>query len=180
MSKKKIALAIAAGLGVALLAFLGFVATRPDTYRVTRSKEIAAPADRVLPYLNDFQRWTEWSPWEELDPQMKKEFSAPPSGEGAWYTWHGNSDVGSGKMTIASASDTKVVYKLEFIEPFQSVADTTMELEAAGDRTRVTWSMEGQSSFITKLMGVFMDMDAMIGKDFEKGLDKLDRAVRAS
>jgi hypothetical protein len=176
---KKIVLGV---LGVLGLAVVGLVATammQPDTYRVERSRTIAVPASAVMPHLTDFRRWTEWNPWAELDPNMELTYSEPSSGQGAWYEWRGNDDVGRGKMTITGIADGRVRYDLEFIEPFASRADTELALASEGESTRVTWSMSGTNDFMSKIFCLFMDMDAMIGADFERGLENLNRAVAA-
>ena len=169
---KKILIAI----GVVLAGFLAFAATRPDTYHVERTKQIDAPAEAVFPQLVDFKAWGQWSPWDKLDPQMQKTFDGPPGVVGSGYSWQGNDQVGKGKMTITEIEPLKhAAYKLEFIEPFQSVASTNIRLEPKGaDATQVTWSMEGNNNFVSKVMSIFMDMDSMIGADFEKGLASLD------
>jgi hypothetical protein len=173
---------IALGLALALLAFVGFVASRPSTYRVERTSTIAAPAERVFAQLDDFRAWAAWSPWEKLDPNMKKTFSGPERGKGASYAWQGSGDVGKGKMTIVEHHPpTHVGCKLEFIEPFTSTARTDFSLSANADgSTLVTWSMDGQNDFLGKLFGVFMDMDAMIGADYEKGLAQLKTVVEGA
>jgi ribosome-associated toxin RatA of RatAB toxin-antitoxin module len=168
-------------LAIVLVAFFGYVATRPDTYRVERSAVVAAPPDVTFDLVNDFRRWDAWSPWDELDPDQKKTYSGPASGEGAVTEWSGDEKVGKGRMTITeSVEDEKVVIDLEFKEPFESKSVTTFRFEPAGDEaTKVSWAMEGQSGLMMKAMGLFTDFDAMVGKDFEKGLAALDEAAQA-
>jgi hypothetical protein len=166
----------AAGL-VLLLAVAGvlvYAATRPDTFRVQRSASINAPAEKIFPLINDFRQWPAWSPWEKLDPQLKRSYSGPASGKGAAYAWQGNKDVGSGRMEIdESTPPSKVVIKLEFLEPFEAhnVAEYTLSRE--GDATQVTWTMYGPSPFPAKVIGVFFSMDRMVGPKFEEGLANL-------
>jgi hypothetical protein len=167
-------------LAVVIAGLLIFTATRPAEYRVERSLNVHAPADLVFATVSDLKAFTEFSPWEKRDPAMKKTFSATTSGVGASYAWQGNKEVGSGKMTISEHSPpNRVRIKLEFIEPFASVADTGFDLAAAGSDTKVTWAMEGHNNFMGKFMCLFMDMDKMIGKDFEEGLNNLKRVVEA-
>jgi uncharacterized protein YndB with AHSA1/START domain len=163
------------GLAVIAVAFLGYAATRPSEYRVERSANMAAPAEVVFAQLDDMHAWASWSPWEKLDPSMTKTYEGPARGVGAGYSWQGNDQVGKGKMTIVEADSPKqIAYKLEFMEPFQSVAQTTFKLTQDGaEQTRVSWAMEGHNNFMGKVFGVFMDMDKMIGADFEKGLSQL-------
>jgi uncharacterized protein YndB with AHSA1/START domain len=173
---KKLLLAMAA----VLVTFLGFVATRPDAYRVERSSEIAAPATAVFAAVSDFKNFPEWSPWETRDPNMKRTLSTPSAGAGATYAWEGNKDVGKGKMTFTEVTaPARVREKLEFLEPFPSVADVAFDLSAAAGGTKITWAMEGKHTFVGKIFGLFMDMDKMIGKDFEEGLANLKRVVES-
>lgn len=168
-------------LGVILLLLvllLAYAATRPDTFRVERSTIIKAPPDKVFVYLNDFQKFGAWSPWEKIDPAMQRSFSGPPSGVGSVYEWSGNRDVGAGRMEITKVEpNAQVDIKLDFMKPFESHNTTQYILQPVPEGTSVSWSMSGPSPFITKLMGVFFSMDAMIGKDFEKGLANLKAAA---
>lgn len=173
---KKVLLALV----VVVLAFLGFVATRPATYHVERSITIAAPAAAVFPYLNTPKEFVSWSPWEKRDPNNKTTYSGPSEGVGAGYAWAGNSDVGSGKMTITESKQGALVKQdLEFLEPFASKSTVTYALAPAGDATKVTWGMDGNNDFAGKLFGVFMNMDTMLGKDFDDGLANLKALVEA-
>lgn len=169
------------GLGVLLAVFLVVVATRPDTYTVSRSLEMAAPPAVVFAQVNDFHQWEAWSPWAKLDPNQKTTFGGAASGTGATYAWEGNDDVGAGKMTIVdSAADAKVKIDLEFLKPFPSRSDTTFSFEPAGTGTKATWTMEGHNNFMSKAFGLFMSMDSMIGKDFEKGLAQMKTVAEAA
>lgn len=167
----KIALLV---LVVLVIAVLGFAATRPDTLRVERSASINAPAGRILPMINDFHQWTAWSPYEKRDPAMQRTYSGAPSGKGAIYEWKGNSEVGSGRMEIIDeSSPAKVVIKLDFITPFEGHDIAEFTLAPNGSATNVTWTMQGPNRYLGKLIGVFMDMDDMIGSDFSTGLANL-------
>lgn len=171
---KKIALVLV----VLIAGLLGYAATRPDSFRVERSTTVQAPPDRLHPMVEDFRRWQSWSPWEALDPAMKRTFSGAASGKGSVYEWSGNKDVGRGRMEVLdSAPPGKVVIKLDFIEPFEGHNTTTFSFEPKDGGTRVVWVMEGPSPFVTKLMGVFFNMDQMIGRDFEKGLANMKAAA---
>lgn len=165
-------------IAVMILAVVVFAATRPSTYRVERSASIRAPADRIFPLLDDFHRWAAWSPWEHLDPAMKRTHSGAASGVGAVYEWDGNKKAGMGRMEITeSAPHFRITIKLDFLKPFESHNTTTFTLAAEGQATRMSWVMDGPSSFMTKLMGIFVSMDKMIGKDFEAGLANLKRVT---
>ena len=146
----------------------------PDTYTVKRSASINAKPDVVNAQIVDFQRWEAWSPWQDLDPDMKQTYSGPESGTGAVVAWKGNRKAGEGRMEITDAvGDSKVVIALDFVKPFKSSNTTTFDLVPDGDGTRVTWTMVGPNTFMIKVMGVFKSMDKMIGNDFEKGLGQL-------
>lgn len=171
---KKIALVIV----VLMAALLIFATTRPDTFSVQRSATIKAPPEKVFALINDFHSWPAWSPWEKLDPAMQRTHSGATAGKGAAYAWVGNSKVGEGRMEILeSAPSSKISIKLDFIKPFEghNIADFT--LQPQGDTTQVTWVMHGPAPYITKLMGIFVSMDSMIGKDFEAGLSNMKAAA---
>lgn len=161
---------------VAVAGLMAYAATRPDTYEVSRSIEVAAPPARVHALVNDFHHFPQWSPWQKLDPAMQTTFDGAAAGVGAKYAWQGNKEVGKGRMAIVeSIPARKVGMDLEFIEPFASKARTDIDIEPAGSGAKVTWSMRGENTFISKLMSVFVSMDKMIGKDFEEGLANLKR-----
>lgn len=164
---------ILAVLAVALVALYAVVSTQPDRMHVERSKVIqASPAD-LFPYANDFDQWLKWNPWKDLDTNQTYTFSDSRVGVGAWYTWKGERS-GSGKMTITAAvPEQSVSSSLDFIEPFASHAEVVMTFTPEGEGTKVTWGFDSEQAFMAKLFGMFNDMDAMLGADFEKGLNTL-------
>ncbi len=167
---KSIALVIVA----AVILLLAYAATRPDIFSVQRAITVQATPDKVLPLLTDFHRWPEWSPWEKLDPSMKRTHSGAANGVGAIYEWDGNDKVGAGRMEVTGVqAPSKVSIKLDFLRPFKSQNVTDYSLVNKGSATEVTWTMSGPSPYISKLMGIFVSMDKMIGKDFEAGLANL-------
>lgn len=173
---RKILIAVVA----VVVILVAVVATRPSTYSVRRSVTVAAPADVVFAQVNDFHRWDAWSPWAKLDPAMKATHSGATAGKGAVYEWSGNKDVGKGRMTLSdSKPPAQLAIALEFIEPFASKADTRFEFAPEGQGTKVTWTMSGNLGFVEKAFGMFMNMDAAIGKDFEKGLGQLKSVSEA-
>jgi hypothetical protein len=172
-------------IGIAVLflalAALGFVATRPAGFRIERSAVVGAPPEVVFALIDDFRQWGRWSPWEKVDPGMQRTFAGPAAGPGASYAWAGNREIGSGRMTILeSRPGERVSIRLEFFEPFAATNEARFELAAAGAGTRVTWSMEGRNGFVGKAISLVMDMDAMVGTQFERGLADLDAAARAA
>lgn len=171
---------ILGGVAALFLAFVAFVATRPAEFTVTRKAQIAAPAETIFPLLNDFHQWKAWSPWEKLDPKLVATFEGPAAGPGASYSWKGNDQVGEGRMTILQATpSTMVSIKLEFLKPFEATNTTTFTLAPAEKATDVTWKMEGKNNFLSKAFGIFMNMDEMVGKDFDKGLATLNELAEA-
>jgi carbon monoxide dehydrogenase subunit G len=165
---------LALGVVVILAIILGMAAMKPDSFSVKRVVSIKAPPEKIAALVTDFHQWGSWSPWEHLDPDMKRAFSGAPSGKGAVYEWEGNKDVGKGRMEITdAATPVKTVIKLDFLQPFESHNTTEFTLLPQGETTTVSWNMSGPMPFITKIMTVFMNMDAMVGKDFDKGLANL-------
>jgi len=168
----------AAILVVAAIALvLAIAMTKPDEFVVQRSVRIKAAPEKVYPRLVDCREWPAWSPWEKLDPAIERSLSGPASGPGAVYAWKGNRDVGRGRMEIKDAqAPSRVSIQLDFIEPFEARNRTEFTLVPGADATEVTWRMSGPSPHVTKVMSVFFDMDAVIGKDFEAGLANLKAA----
>jgi uncharacterized protein YndB with AHSA1/START domain len=167
---KKIAIVIV----LLIAALIGFAATKPDTFSVQRTATIKAPPDKIFPLINDFHSWSDWSPWEKMDPTMKRTHSGAPNGKGAVYEWEGNSKVGTGRMEIVDVSPpSKVTIKLDFLKPMEGHNIAEFALDPQGDSTNVTWAMHGPAPFISKIMQVFISMDKLIGKDFDTGLGNL-------
>lgn len=159
---------------VVLAAVLVYAATRPDTFRVQRSAQIAAPAAKIHALIDDLHSFNTWNPYEKKDPNLKGSYSGPPRGPGAAYAFEGNKDVGKGSLTILdSAPPQRVTMRLDMLAPFEGHNTVEFTLAPAGNATEVTWAMHGPTAFIGKLMGLFFDMDKMIGRDFEAGLANL-------
>jgi len=162
------------GFVAAIALLLVFAATRPDSFRVERSITIKAAPAKVYALLNDFHNFPSWSPWQDLDPAMKVTHGGAASGQGAIYEWVGNSAVGAGRMEILKAQpDASITVKLDFLQPFEAHNTAEYTLANSTDGTTVTWAMYGPSPYVSKVMGIFVSMDSMIGKDFERGLAKL-------
>lgn len=161
-----------------IVVVLLIAATRPNTFRVERRAHINAPPSAVFPLLDDFHRWVVWSPWERLDPALTRRHSGAASGVGAKYEWSGNKKVGHGRMEIIEAvPPSKVVVRLEFLQPWQATNTAEFTLVPAGGGTDITWAMTGASPFMFKVMGVFTSMDKLVGKDFEAGLANMKAAA---
>jgi len=157
---------IAIALVVVVAAILIFATTKPDSFRVERTANIKAPS---------------WSPWENKDPAMKRTYSGAASGKGSVYEWEGNKDIGQGRMEIAEETPpSHIVIAMHFIKPFDSYSTAEFMLQPKGETTDVTWAMHGPSAYITKVIGVFMSMDTMIGKEFETGLANLKTVAERS
>jgi uncharacterized protein YndB with AHSA1/START domain len=160
-------------LALALIVFLLIVviAGRPGDFEVFRETRISAPPELVFPHVNELRKWQDWSPWAKLDPHAKSTFEGPAAGVGSSMAWDGNKKVGAGKMTIVESWPNEYVHiELEFLRPFQAKNTAEFRFQPHSDQTFVKWSMFGKNNFFFK---VFMDCNAMIGKDFEKGLASL-------
>jgi Polyketide cyclase / dehydrase and lipid transport len=167
---------IAVVLAIAIAVVLILAAGKPATFRVERAIDVEAPPEKIFPLINDFHQWVSWSPYENKDPAMKRSYSGAESGKGAVYGWEGNSNVGSGRMEILDASvPSKILIKLDFFKPFEGHNTAEFTILPQGDDTKLNWVMRGPAPFISKLMQVFMNLDHMVGKDFEVGLANLKR-----
>ncbi len=165
---------IGIGLAVVLGIVVALVASQPDEFHVERTATVGAPPAVVHSILDDFHNWSEWSPWDKLDPNLKREFSGPESGVGAGYAWVGNDDVGQGSMRITQSEPPNLVrLDLDFVTPFEAHNQVSFSLAPAAEGTRVTWAMDGDNDFVAKAFGLVMDVDDMVGKDFEAGLASL-------
>ena len=166
-------------IGVAALVVVAvvIVALRPSAFHVARSATMSAPPPVVFAQVNDFHRWEAWNPWGKLDPDARNTYSGAAAGPGAVFQWQGNRNVGEGRMTIVETRPNEIVrIRLEFVKPFAATNSAEFALRPVGDGTAVTWSMTGEHNFLAKAIGLFMDMDKMIGDQFENGLADM-RAV---
>lgn len=162
------------GAAALLAGVLGLAATRPGSFRCQRATLIQAAPESIFALLADFRHWEAWSPYERLDPGMQRTYGGSPSGQGAHYAWNGNAKGGEGRMEIlATTIPTHLVIQLDFIRPFAARNTSEFTLEPEGAATRVTWIMHGPSPYMQKLMGLFLNLDQLLGKDFEAGLAAL-------
>jgi uncharacterized protein YndB with AHSA1/START domain len=158
---------------LAIAGLLVFAATRPDTFTLRRSLLIQAPPEKLHALINDMRAFNTWNPYDKKDPAMQGSYSGPAAGPGARYAFKGNQDVGEGSLEITASAPHQVGMRLDMSAPMEAHNQITFTLVPRGRATEVTWAMEGACPFIAKLMGVFLDMDAMIGRDFEAGLASL-------
>jgi hypothetical protein len=167
---------IAVILAIAIAIVLILAASKPARFSVQRATSVKAPSEKIFPLISDFHQWRSWSPYEDKDPAMKRSYGGAESGTGAVYGWEGDKNVGSGRMEILDASaPSKVVIKLDFLKPFEAHNTAEFTMLPRGDATDVIWLMHGPAPFVSKVMQVFMNIDNMIGKDFEVGLANLKR-----
>jgi hypothetical protein len=167
-------------LAIVVAALAGVISTRPSTFTLQRTATIQAPADIPFAMVNDFHRWGEWSPWEKLDPNQSRTFTGANAGLDSVYEWSGNDKVGKGRMTIEESKPSELVrIRLEFLEPWEANNTTTFSFMPTGDGVTVTWKMEGRNTFMGKAFSLVMDMDSMVGKDFESGLANMKKAAEA-
>jgi len=163
-------------LALAIIAILFFVLLvgRPDEFKVVRSATIAAPPPTVFEQVNDFHKWDAWSPWAKLDPACKNTFDGAAAGKGAIFAWDGNNKVGAGRMTVTESQPAEAIrINLEFLRPFKATNIAEFVFRPHGTGTEVTWNMFGKNNLLSKVFGLFVDCEKMVGKDFEKGLASL-------
>lgn len=164
---------------IAVLAVV--VALQPAEFRVARSATMSAPAQVVYAQVEDLRKWEAWNPWQKIDPAMKLTFAGPAAGPGASYSWVGNNQVGEGRLTIIESRPNDLVrIKLEFMKPFAATNTATFTFKSDGDKTTVIWSMEGRNNFIAKALHLVMNMDKMVGGQFEKGLADMKLVAEAA
>jgi uncharacterized protein YndB with AHSA1/START domain len=171
---------ILVALAVIIVVLVVIVALQPSDFRVARSTTISAPPPAVFAQVNDFHKWEAWNPWGKIDPAMKQTYEGALAGPGAIYTWSGNNEVGEGRMTITDSRPSDLIrVKLEFFKPFAATNTAEFAFKPEGNQTLVTWSMFGEKNFMAKAVHLVMNMDKMIGGQFEKGLADMKSAVEA-
>jgi uncharacterized protein YndB with AHSA1/START domain len=167
---------VAVVLAIAVVIVLILAASKPNSFSIERATTVKAPPEKIFPVINDFHQWGLWSPYENKDPAMKRSYGGAASGRGAVYAWDGDKNVGSGRMEILDTSvPSKIVIKLDFFKPFEGHNTAEFTILPQGDATSVSWLMHGAAPFMHRLMRVFINVDNMIGKDFEIGLANLKR-----
>ena len=172
---------ILVGLAALLVLLVIVIALQPAKFRVERSISMSAAPEAAFAQVNDFHAWGAWSPWEKLDPNLKRSYDGPASGAGAKYAWVGNKDVGEGRMTIEkSQSPSQIEIKLEFLKPFQATNNTIFTFAKTPEGNKTTWAMAGENNFFSKAFSLVMDMDKLVGADFERGLSAMKAAAEAA
>lgn len=165
---------ILSAVALVLILLASVISFQPNEFKISRSVMIAAAPAKVFAHVNDFRDWAQWSPWDKLDPNMRRTYEGPESGVGASYAWVGNDQVGEGKMTIVTSQPPELInIDLKFIKPMEGDNLTVFTFSPEGEGTRVTWTMSGKCNFVAKAFHLFMDMEKMVGPDFEKGLAQL-------
>jgi hypothetical protein len=150
-------------------------------FEVVRSTTISADRERVHGLLDDFHAWRQWSPWEDVDTNLERDYSGAESGPGAKYAWEGNRKAGKGHMEIVSSSPEQVEVLLTFEKPWNATNRVLFELTPAGDgATGVTWRMTGRTTGFASLFSKVVSMDRLVGKDFEKGLARMKAAAETA
>jgi Polyketide cyclase / dehydrase and lipid transport len=168
-------------LAVIAVVLVVIIALQPSDFRVSRSTAISAPPPAVFAQVNDFHKWEAWNPWGKIDPAMKQAYEGAPAGTGAVYTWAGNNEVGEGRMTIIESRPSELIrIELEFFKPFAATNTAEFTFKPEGNQTAVTWSMFGEKNFMAKAVHLFMNMDKMIGGQFENGLASMKSIVEGA
>jgi len=174
---KKILIVVA----LVVVVFVIIVALQPAEFHVARTASVAAPAEVVFAQVNELKKWEAWSPWVKIDPAMKQTYEGPASGTGASSQWAGNSQVGEGRMTITESRPNELIrFNLEFFKPMAGTCVAEFSFKPEGNQTAVTWSMSGRNNFIAKAMCLFMNMDKMVGGQFETGLAQMKSITEAA
>lgn len=177
---KTVLLTVLRLLVVFVAVVLVLAAMKPAEFRVERSIVINAPPEKITPHLNDLKKWGSWSPWEKIDPNMKREFSGLDSGVGAKYAWDGNNDIGAGRIEIIESTPEKVAISLEFTRPMAAKNEAEFVMVPEANGTKLTWAMYGPNTFMGKVIQVFLSMDSMCGTQFDEGLKSLKGLAEAT
>lgn len=169
------------GIAALILLLVVVVSLRPAAFKITRTATMAAPPTAVFAQVNDFHNWEGWSPWAKIDPAMTQTYDGAAAGVGAGYAWKGNGKAGQGRMTITDSVPAELIrITLEFVKPMKATNLTVFAFAPEGDGTRVTWTMTGTNGFVGKLFWLLLNLDKMVGKDFEKGLASMKAVAESS
>ncbi len=172
---------ILVAIAAIVVVFVILAALQPAEFHVARSATIAAPPEAVFPHVNDFHKWEAWNPWGKIDPAMTQIYEGAAAGIGAIYSWAGNAKAGAGRMTLTESRPHELIrFKLEFFKPMAGTSTAEFTFKPEGNQTTVTWNMTGRNHFIARAMCLFMNMDKMIGGQFEKGLAQMKAVAEAA
>ncbi len=172
---------ILAVLGIAVVALVMVIASKPDTFSYSRSLAISATPEKVFPLVNNLHEWETWSPWAKVDPNIKHIYEGAGAGVGAVCKWSGNHEVGEGSNTITESRPSEFIrMRLEFIKPFKGTNDVVFTFRPEGDQTVVTWGMSGKNNFLAKAVGLVMNCQKMCEGQFDKGLSQLKARVEGA
>jgi hypothetical protein len=172
---KKVVLVLVVVVGL----LLAVIAMQPAAFVIERFALVEAPADVVYGHVAELRAWEAWSPWAKMDPQMKSTYAGPAAGVGASTSWDGP-QAGTGRMTITATEPGETIdIRLEFLAPFEATNRARFTFVPAGEGTKVVWRMEGSNGFVGKALSLFMDMDEMVGSDFERGLASMKTVAEA-
>jgi hypothetical protein len=167
-------------LGAIVAIFIILMLVAPKNYHVNRSIVIDRALPDVFQYIKHVKNQDDWSPWKKKDPDMKQTFSGVDGTVGFVSHWEGNKDVGTGEQEITKIEENKRLdTELRFFKPWKSQSDAYIEVEEADGGTNVTWGFSGVNKVPLNVMMMFMNMDKMIGKDFEEGLADLKRIMES-
>lgn len=172
----------AAGSILAAGGILVAAAFQPKEFHIERSVETDASVQDIYAILSDLNQYPKWSPWQERDPGLQQVIEVHPGVVGSKLSWEGNREVGAGRLTITEAeANQEIVLRLEFFRPFATTNRARWTIERLEDKRRITWSMDGvNEGLMPRVFGMFMDMDAVVGRDFEKGLETLKTLAEGS
>lgn len=168
------------GLAALLALLLVVISLQPATFHLERSIEMAVPPEAAFAQVNDFHVWRAWSPWEKLDPNMRRTYAGAAAGSGAEYAWASATQAGEGRMTIEHADPSRIVIRLEFLKPFPATNTVTFTFVPTPNGSKTTWAMDGTNNFVSKAFHLVFDMDKLVGADFERGLSAMKKAAEAS
>lgn len=162
------------GLAAVIVVFVIVVALQPADFNIERKALVAAPPEMTRQQVDDFRNWKDWSPWAKMDSETKLTLSENPVGVGATYTWE-SEKTGAGTMTITEVAEEYTAIDLNFTKPFKAENKVVFTFAPIHGGTYVVWTMTGKHNFVGKAFGLFMDIDKVVGSDFEKGLTDLKR-----
>jgi hypothetical protein len=165
----KILIVIVLLVGLVLL----FVASQPTRYIITHQITIEAPVAKVIKQVNDFHNWVDWSPWEKMDPSIKRTYEKPETGVGAVCNWVGNDSVGTGKMVITESDISHINVELDYQFPPIGKLFYRFDFTPNNKETLVSWQLYGDDDFSDKLNHLISGRDKTVDAYLANGLAQL-------